>query len=435
MSDYEYHSSYRSSRRSGAAGRHTGSSREARRRARRRRAILRLSLLVIAAAALVFLLVALLNKYHIEMSRPEEDAVEVAYGEEFKMPEVTALYKGSLLHRKGTPVEVRRTGTVDTSKPGTYELVWTAEHRNIKGTCKLTVNVVDKTSPVITLNGTDVLFLTQNGQDTDPGVTAVDEIDGDLTAQVKVGGNVDITKAGQYQRTYTVSDTSGNEVTIVREVRVVVGEVDPEGRVIYLTFDDGPGPYTQELLDILDKYNVKVTFFVTDQFPKYRDMIAEEAKRGHTVAIHSQTHDFATIYKSTDAYFKDLDAMNEIIKAQTGEYANIVRFPGGGSNTVSRHYKVGIMTELAQMLEEKGFKYADWNVDSDDAGSARTSDTVYENVTRLCKGRKASVVLQHDIKQFSVEAVERIIQWGQENGYRFLPMDQTSPMAHHKINN
>ena len=95
-----------------------------------------------------------------------------------------------------------------------------------------------------------------------------------------------------------------------------------------------PGKYTQQLLDVLDKYGVKATFFVTNEDPDYQDMIAKEAEAGHTVAIHSASHDYPKIYQSTDAYMADLYDMNDIIKAQTGKSASIIRFPGGASNTV-----------------------------------------------------------------------------------------------------
>ncbi len=80
---------------------------------------------------------------------------------------------------------------------------------------------------------------------------------------------VDKDKAGKYTVTYEVSDSSGNKATATRVVSVydpaaTADTVNPGNKIIYLTFDDGPGKYTQGLLDVLDKYNVKATFFVTN---------------------------------------------------------------------------------------------------------------------------------------------------------------------------
>ena len=93
------------------------------------------------------------------------------------------------------------------------------------------------------------------------------------------------------------------------------------------------------------------------------------------------------------------------------------------------------MTKLAKMVQEKGFRYFDWNVDSNDAGGAKTSEEVYNNVIKGVKGRKYSIVLQHDIHGFSVDAVDDIIEWGLANGYTFEALTPSSPTAHHKVNN
>ena len=111
-----------------------------------------------------------------------------------------------------------------------------------------------------------------------------------------------------------------------------------------------------------------------------------------------------------------------------------MRFPGGSSNTVSS-FNSGIMTRLTGLVSDMGFQYFDWNVDSRDASDAKNSGQVAQNVISAIKGQRVSVVLQHDSKEFSVNAVEKIIQWGQENGYTFLPLSLDSPCAHHGLNN
>ena len=204
--------------------------------------------------------------------------------------------------------------------------------------------------------------------------------------------------------------------------------------VVYLTFDDGPGEYTNALLDILDKYEVKATFFVTGRGDD--EVIKREFDEGHTVALHTWTHNYAYVYSSVDNYFADLSQIAERVKNITGQEAKLIRFPGGSSNLVSRRYdgKTRIMSTLVPEVEARGYKYFDWNLDSDDAGRAKDSDTVFVNVaTHLKPG--PNVVLQHDIYPYSVEAVERIIQYGNENGYVFEPLTVDSPTVHHDINN
>ncbi len=294
----------------------------------------------------------------------------------------------------------------------------------------------DPEPPVLTLNGeTQITVLAGTGY-SDPGYTATDNCDGDITGKVVVAGGVDIYMPGTYTVTYTVADSYNNTVSAVRTVTVVPQPapevVVPTEKVIYLTFDDGPGPSTERLLDILKKYNVKATFFVVNT--AYIDVIRRAAAEGHAIGIHSVTHKFQEIYSSEDAFLRDLYTMRDIIAGITGQTTTLMRFPGGGSNTISS-FNPGIMTRLTQKVVDLGFQYFDWNVDSNDAGGARTSYQVFQNVTRGISNKQTAVVLQHDIKGFSVDAVERIINWGLSNGYTFLPLSPSSPGAHHSVLN
>lgn len=204
--------------------------------------------------------------------------------------------------------------------------------------------------------------------------------------------------------------------------------------VIYLTFDDGPSDYTSTLLDVLGKYDVKATFFVTGYGSD--EMIKREYDEGHTVGLHTWSHKYDQIYNSVDAYFADLAKISERVKNITGEESKIIRFPGGSSNTVSTRYDHGIriMSILSSEVENRGYHYYDWNISSGDAGGANTADAVYTNVvTHLKPG--PNVVLQHDVKDFSVAAVERIIEFGLANNYVFMPINFESFSAHHGVNN
>ena len=294
----------------------------------------------------------------------------------------------------------------------------------------------DGIPPVITLEGGSEIRVPVGTEFVEPGYSALDDVAGDLTDQVTVDGTVDGNTPGLYTLTYSVSDGFENLGQVTRSVIVEAKErpqvVIPEGKTVYLTFDDGPGPYTDELLDVLDRYGVKATFFVVGRGHKAEmQRIVEE---GHSIAIHSITHDYKQIYASPEAYFDDILGMQQIIYDHTGVMTTLMRFPGGSSNMVS-HFNKGIMTYLTEAVQDAGFQYFDWNVDSNDAGGAKTADEVFENVTEGIRNHRTSVVLQHDIHHFSVQAVERIIQWGLDNGYTFLPLEPSSYGSHHSINN
>ncbi len=128
--------------------------------------------------------------------------------------------------------------------------------------------------------------------------------------------------------------------------------------------------------------------------------------------------------------------MEEIIREQTGEYTKLFRFPGGSSNSISRNYCYGIMSDLAKHMTDMGYVYFDWNVDSGDAlGGAKSSYEVLNNVAAECSEHTVCVVLQHDTKGFSVDAVAGILNWGRNHGYTFKALDESSYGAHHGIAN
>lgn len=206
----------------------------------------------------------------------------------------------------------------------------------------------------------------------------------------------------------------------------------PEGKVIYLTFDDGPGRCTQKLLTILARYNVKATFFVTGNGDD--NIISMIAKEGHVVGNHTKSHNYKAIYASEEAFYKALNEMDAVIARETGVHTRLMRFPGGSSNTVSR-FNPGVMSRLAESVQKDGYHYFDWNVDSDDAGKAYTSYEIFRNIISGIERVDRAVVLQHDVKPQSVAVVERIILWGLKHGYTFLPLDENSISCRHEIAN
>ena len=294
----------------------------------------------------------------------------------------------------------------------------------------------DPVPPGLYLEGDDRITLTAGTAYEEPGYSASDDVDGDLTEQVEVEGTVDWYRAGTYKISYKVSDAYGNLSRAIRIIKVKPyprPEIEnPKGKVIYLTFDDGPGPYTGALLDVLAKYDVKATFFVTNS--GYNGMMKRIVEEGHSIGIHTMSHDYNAIYASEEAFFDDLYGMQSIIYENTGVMTTLMRFPGGGSNLVS-NFNEGIMSTLTEAVQDCGFQYFDWNVDSNDAGGALKSMTVSNNVIENVQKQRISMVLQHDTNAFSVDAVEDIIVWALENGYTFLPITENSPNFHHDVLN
>ena len=398
---------------------------------------------VLCALIVIGVLMFTLNKPTIEITVAPDATVE--YGEQYEVPTATAVIRDKIFLKSGKPVVVEKTGDVDMTKLGSYTVTYTAKKFAWNAAATHTVTVVDTQIPSLVLDGSDKMTVYKGKKFEEPGFTATDNYDGDITSTVTVSGEVDTSKTGEYTLTYSVSDTSGNKAELTRKVTVKAPassnatakpteSTDKSAKVVYLTFDDGPGAYTEKLLGVLDKYGVKATFFVTNNNPKYNYLMKNMADSGHAVAIHTACHDYKKIYASEEAFFEDLYKMQDIIYEQTGVRTMLTRFPGGSSNTTSRFNK-GIMTRLTQAVEEKGFRYFDWNVTSGDAGETTSKDQVVKNVINGIKSQGTAVVLQHDIKSFSVNAVEEIIKWGLDNGYTFKACDMSSPTCHHGVNN
>lgn len=296
----------------------------------------------------------------------------------------------------------------------------------------------DKEAPVITLNGYENVTIYKGNVYIEEGASATDNCDGDITSLIEISGTVDNTKVGVYEITYTVKDKSGNTTSVKRKVSVIYPPSGGGNGYIYLTFDDGPSNLTLDILNILKEEGVKATFFVTGQSDSTNYIIKRAYDEGHTIALHTYSHEYSYVYSSVDNYFADLNRISNKVENIIGKKTNIIRFPGGSSNTVSRNYSVGIMTRLTGEVLNKGYRYFDWNVDADDAGGAYTdSNKIYLNVVNNLSHYKTNVVLMHDSYGHTAtrDALRNIIQYGKRNGYKFASIDDSTPSVVHGVNN
>jgi len=194
---------------------------------------------------------------------------------------------------------------------------------------------------------------------------------------------------------------------------------------VYLTFDDGPSSNTSKILDILDEYGVKGTFFVVGRLsdtttPMYKRIVNE----GHAIGMHSYTHKYSEIYNSVDSFVYDVERIQSLIYEQTGVLTKLYRFPGGSTNTVSKTD----ISLLKDELNKRDIKYFDWNVLSGDASSTYglPKETLVRNCTANALGHEEAIILMHDLpeKATTVEALPEIIEYFQSIGVEILPLDE-----------
>jgi len=198
----------------------------------------------------------------------------------------------------------------------------------------------------------------------------------------------------------------------------------PEQKTVYLTFDDGPSERTDEILKILERQDVKATFFVvgkSDEASKRRMKAIVES--GHALAMHSYSHNYKKIYASVEAYLDDMYQIFCLIRDTTGETPTMFRFPGGSINA----YNYNIYQEIIAEMLRRGFVPYDWNASSGDAAQkAAAASTITNNIVSGAKRTHRGIVLMHDAqpKRETVKGLESAIIQLKEAGYAF---DKLSP--------
>ncbi|MBQ7816050.1 MAG: polysaccharide deacetylase, partial [Oscillospiraceae bacterium] len=187
--------------------------------------------------------------------------------------------------------------------------------------------------------------------------------------------------------------------------------------------DDGPSANTETVLDILKSNNIKTTFFVVNNDIEAQQYLYKRiVDEGHTLGIHTYSHQYRDIYSSVDAYLADFNKMYEKVYELTGTKPTVFRFPGGSINTYNQNF----YTELIAEMLRRGFTYYDWNVSSGDAGVTFNSPAIQNAVLSGIGSKNKSIVLMHDssTKQATVGALQGIID-ALKDTHEFRAIDNT----------
>ncbi len=216
------------------------------------------------------------------------------------------------------------------------------------------------------------------------------------------------------------AENSDNTNTFINKIDNIYNGT--EGKRVFLTFDDGPTKeVTPRILDILDKYNIKATFFVLgNRVDTYPEIVKREYEEGHYVANHSYSHKYSKIYKNSGSVLEEYNKTEEAIRNAIGnpDYSsNLFRFPGGSHGG----YYEKVKKKARKELNKDGIAFMDWSALTYDAEGAKNKEDIIKNLETTMKGWNNVVILMHDAadKEITYETLEDVIKYLQKKGYKF----------------
>lgn len=235
------------------------------------------------------------------------------------------------------------------------------------------------------------------------------------------GDDIDKSRDKREQATETKESDTCDDSALIKNKEIVIE--DKNKRVVYLTFDDGPSKNTYKVLEILDKYDVKATFFVigANITQEYEALIKDMEQRGHIIGIHTFSHKYNYIYSNVNSYIEDFNKAYFQLERIMETPPAIYRFPGGSCNC----YVGGLKKEIVERLKARGFSYFDWTISGEDSVGKPTVEGIIKNVLKDIDDFENPIVLLHDssINENTVDALESIILGIKERGYEFGVLD------------
>ncbi|MCI4251088.1 polysaccharide deacetylase [Bacillus sp. CCB-MMP212] len=186
----------------------------------------------------------------------------------------------------------------------------------------------------------------------------------------------------------------------------------PVGKVVYLTFDDGPSELTGKFLDVLKEQHVASTFFMQGsnlQNTGFQENVKRAVKEGHYIGAHSMTHNSDKLYKKGQ-FVTEMKETLALIHNITGTTPKLVRPPYGSAPGLKEQ-------DIRNKIVEAGIKVWDWTIDSNDWKLKGNPQQIIENVKRTTT-EDVEVVLMHEKPQ-TLQALPEIIKFYKEKGYEF----------------
>lgn len=246
---------------------------------------------------------------------------------------------------------------------------------------------------------------------------------GALTININVGYSYNHDE--EESRDSNLSNTTITKLIYDTSQEVNKGSNKSNGKVAYITIDDGPSKYTENIIQILNKYDAKATFFMIDRnMRKYPEQVKNIIESGNTAGFHSVSHDIHKLYENYSSAKEEFDANSETFYKITGRKSNVIRLPYG-----SKPYAP---SKSYETLVDAGYKLWDWDIDTQDWKF--NSSQIIENVKYYSKNKNEIIILMHERKQ-TVEALDEMIKYLISEGYQLLPVDENQEPQNYWLGN
>lgn len=262
-------------------------------------------------------------------------------------------------------------------------------------------------------------YTVEVGYDSSLDITAVAEDD----AKIEITGNenfqlgentvtIKVTSPSQlYSSEYTIKVNKTSTVPWWQEAIN-----NGNDKFIAITFDDGPSKYTPKLLDILDKHEIKATFFVVgNRVGSFHDILKDTSDRGHEIANHSWDHSFMRSDWSDSKKWNNIDKCNKAVEEITGVIPTSFRPPGGiWDRSIKKFHDMDVVF---------------WSVDPED-WKYRDTEIVSEHI--INNTNNGDIILLHDLYETSVDAADIVIGELKDKGYNFVTVNELLQIKEYK---
>lgn len=192
-------------------------------------------------------------------------------------------------------------------------------------------------------------------------------------------------------------------------------------KIAYITFDDGPNEYTSSILDILDSYNLKATFFnIGYNMKMHKNLVNEIFLKGHTLGLHSMSHDITELYKKKNNFIEEMNECNDILEEITGLRTRLIRPPYGSYPFMDKN--------MRNLVKDQGYILWDWNVDSSDKlnilNSAEEIIEIIKEETYVLENKNINPVILFHNQPITLNVLPQVLMYLKERGYKFKPLNE-----------